>query len=302
MHGLYFTCCAPATWYGGNISGLFVGFFIYSKLFDTVLLLLAGKPVIALQWWHHSTVLLYCWHSYSVRIATGAWFACMNYSVHSVMYGYFALMGTRYRKLVTPYAIYITLLQLVQMLVGMFVTVKAVLYQAAGDECHVNKTNSVLGLGMYLSYFVLFFKLFVDNYYLKPKTLKKRASLREVARSVSRKMTQHVTDDPEPEEGGVKQSRAQDCLCGRAVLGHSRKSVPMPCVSARFLVVFTGSLTRAAWKVALRGPLLKACGGANRRERRSWLLWKGGGAGCWERARSEFGIGSRRAHVQRAPR
>merc|ERR1711933_392151 len=92
--------------------------------------------------------------------------------------------------------------QLVQMLVGMFVTVKAVLYQAAGDECHVNKTNSVLGLGMYLSYFVLFFKLFIDNYYLKPKTLKKRASFREVARSVSRKMTQHVHEEPEPQEDG----------------------------------------------------------------------------------------------------
>merc|ERR1712176_1513133 len=138
---------------------------------------------------------------YSVRIATGAWFACMNYSVHSIMYGYFAIMGTRYRKLVTPYAIYITLLQLVQMLVGMFVTVKAVLYQAVGDECHVNRTNSVLGLGMYLSYFVLFFKLFVDNYYLKPKTLKKRPSIREVARSVSRKMTQHVTDVLEGQAG-----------------------------------------------------------------------------------------------------
>merc|ERR1712151_808687 len=96
----------------------------------------------------------------------------------------------------------ITLLQLVQMLVGMFVTVKAVLYQAAGDECHVNKTNSVLGLGMYASYFMLFFKLFVDNYYLKPKTLKKRASFREVARTVSRKMTQHVTDETEPQEAG----------------------------------------------------------------------------------------------------
>merc|ERR1712176_365205 len=137
---------------------------------------------------------------YSVRIATGAWFACMNYSVHSVMYDYFAIMGTRYRKMVTRYAIYITLLQLVQMLVGMFVTVKAVLYQAAGDECHVNKTNSVLGLSMYASYFVLFFKLFVDNYYLKPKGVQKRSSIREVARSVSRKVTQHVLDvDPQAE-------------------------------------------------------------------------------------------------------
>merc|ERR1719277_1240760 len=106
----------------------------------------------------------------------------------------------RYRKAVTRYAIYITLLQLVQMLVGMFVTVKAVLYQAAGDECHVNKTNSVLGLSMYASYFVLFFKLFVDNYYLKPKGAQKRASLREVARSVSRKVTQHVLDETDAGE------------------------------------------------------------------------------------------------------
>merc|ERR1712203_276815 len=203
-HGLYFTTCAPAPWYGSGWSGVFVALFIYSKiaeLMDTVLLLLAGKPVIALQWWHHSTVLLYCWHSYSVRIATGAWFACMNYSVHSIMYGYFAVMGTQYRKAVSRYAIYITLLQLVQMLVGMFVTIKAVMYQASGEECHVNKTNSVLGLSMYASYFLLFFKLFVDNYYVKPKTLKKRASLREVARSVSRKMTQHVSDEAEAQEG-----------------------------------------------------------------------------------------------------
>merc|ERR1712061_414318 len=97
-----------------------------------------------------------------------------------------------------PYAIYITLMQLVQMLVGMFVTIKAVMYQAAGEECHVNKTNSVLGLAMYASYFVLFFKLFVDNYYLKPKATalpQKRPTLREVARSVSRKMTQVIEEE-----------------------------------------------------------------------------------------------------------
>merc|ERR1712060_331504 len=209
-HGLYFTTCAPASWYGSGWGGVFVALFIYSKiaeLMDTVLLLLAGKPVIALQWWHHSTVLLYCWHSYSVRIATGAWFACMNYSVHSIMYGYFAIMGTRYRKAVTRYAIYITLLQLVQMLVGMFVTVKAVLYQAAGEECHVNKTNSVLGLSMYASYFVLFFKLFVDNYYLKPKGVQKRKSIREVARSVSRKATHNVLAENDPSADGEEATK-----------------------------------------------------------------------------------------------
>merc|ERR1711979_152714 len=112
---------------------------------------------------------LYCWHSYSTCIATGIWFAAMNYSVHAVMYGYFAITATKYRKLVSPFAIFITLAQLLQMVVGMYVTVKAVLYQANQHECHVNKTNSVLGLLMYFSYFVLFLKLFVDNYLLKKK-------------------------------------------------------------------------------------------------------------------------------------
>merc|ERR1712056_15671 len=104
-------------------------------------------------------------------------------------------------------AIYITLLQLVQMLVGMFVTIKAVLYQAAGEECHVNKTNSVLGLSMYESYFVLFFKLFVDNYYLKPKGVQKRKSIREVARSVSRKATHNVLGQNDPAVDGQEATK-----------------------------------------------------------------------------------------------
>merc|ERR1712174_164335 len=217
------TVCAPASWYGNNLSGFFVMLFIYSKvaeLFDTVLLLLAKKPVIALQWWHHSTVLLYCWHSYSCRIATGLWFAAMNYSVHSVMYGYFALMSTRYRKLVTPYAIYITLLQLVQMLVGMFVTIKAMMWQDVGAECHVNKTNSVLGLTMYASYFLLFFKLFVENYVtqtrrrggegdgLPPKKKSLVEATRALSRTISSKVNPQVNSDGE--EGTEESSSKSD--------------------------------------------------------------------------------------------
>lgn len=220
-HGLYFTCCAPASWYGGNVCGLFVGFFIYSKLFelfDTILLLLAAKPVIALQWWHHSTVLLYCWHSYSCRIATGLWFAAMNYSVHSVMYGYFALMSTQYRKYITPYAILITLAQLAQMLVGMFVTIKAVMYQDEGLECHVNKTNSILGLAMYFSYFLLFFKLFIENYVTQTRKAPakglppKQKSIAAVTRSLSRKITNQMMPqvEDEGEDDGGDQQKGQD--------------------------------------------------------------------------------------------
>merc|ERR1712227_139970 len=86
--------------------------------------------------------------------------------------------------------------------------IKAVMYQTEGEECHVNKTNSVLGLAMYASYFVLFFKLFVDNYYLKPKTAtalpQKLPTMREVARSVSRKMTQAIEDEGEDADANGK--------------------------------------------------------------------------------------------------
>lgn len=174
--GFYYTTCGHPFDFADGYAGLFLALFIYSKipeLVDTILLILANKPVIALQWWHHSTVLLYCWHSYAVQISSGAWFACMNYSVHSVMYLYFALMGTKYRKAVAPYAIYITLGQLLQMIVGIFVTVRAIQYQMEGKECNVNKANSILGLAMYASYFILFLKLFIENYFLKRRVASK---------------------------------------------------------------------------------------------------------------------------------
>lgn len=167
-NGFYFTCCAPAPWYGGGVSGLFVALFIYSKfaeLVDTALVLLGKRRLIFLHWWHHATVLLYCWHSYSTQIATGLWFATMNYFVHSIMYAYYGCMGVaRLRPLVKKRAIYVTLLQLAQMVVGIGVTVRAVVYQMEGRECAVNKTNSMLGLAMYSSYFLLFGVFFVDTY------------------------------------------------------------------------------------------------------------------------------------------
>lgn len=167
-NGFYFTTCAPAPWYGGGQHGLFVALFIYSKfaeLVDTALILLAKRKLLFLHWWHHVTVLLYCWHSYCTQIATGLWFATMNYFVHSIMYAYYGGMGVaKLRPYVKKYAIYITFLQLAQMVVGIFVTVRAVMFQADGQDCRVNKTNSCLGLAMYASYFVLFFVFFFDNY------------------------------------------------------------------------------------------------------------------------------------------
>merc|ERR1712151_1259078 len=86
-----------------------------------------------------------------------------------------------------------------QMLVGMYVTIKAVIHQKHGEECHVNKTNSVLGLGMYFSYFVLFFKLFVDNYCLKRKEAPQLPRKPSVSLDAVRKASERTLDDLVPD-------------------------------------------------------------------------------------------------------
>jgi elongation of very long chain fatty acids protein 6 len=77
-----------SNWYTTGPSGLWVFLFIYSKLpelLDTAFLVFQKKPVIFLHWFHHVTVLLYCWHAYHHQVSSGLWFASMNYFVHSIM-------------------------------------------------------------------------------------------------------------------------------------------------------------------------------------------------------------------------
>ena len=172
--GFYASVCMHASSYGCGRVGMFVALFVYSKfaeLLDTLWLLLRKSPVILLHWYHHASVLLYCWHSYSARIGTGLWFASMNYLVHSIMYFYFGLtqLGPRGRRLAKKFSIFITLLQLTQMVVGIAVTVASVGYHARGARCYVSMANSFLGLLMYASYFGLFAKLFYDHYVIKGK-------------------------------------------------------------------------------------------------------------------------------------
>jgi elongation of very long chain fatty acids protein 6 len=84
--------------FGDGACGLWVQLFIFSKipeLVDTVFIVLRKKPLIFLHWYHHITVLLFCWHSYATEASTGLFFVAMNYSVHAVMYGYYFLMAMK---------------------------------------------------------------------------------------------------------------------------------------------------------------------------------------------------------------
>ncbi|GMH98562.1 hypothetical protein TrVE_jg8440 [Triparma verrucosa] len=173
-HGFTYTTCHDSTkWFlrhdEPNPVGFWVTLFIYSKipeLVDTVFLVLQKKPVIFLHWFHHVTVLLYCWHAFANWTASGLWFVSMNFTVHSIMYFYYFLAIAGYKSLAKPMAPLITTIQLVQMIVGSIVMINVWNVKKDGGECFVIPANYKLGLAMYLSYFCLFAVLFY-NLYLK---------------------------------------------------------------------------------------------------------------------------------------
>merc|ERR1711871_1253430 len=171
--GVRYTLCTPSQdWYLSGKVGFWVSMFIFSKipeLIDTVFLVLQKKPVIFLHWFHHVTVLLYCWHAYVHDVSPGMWFSCINYSVHSIMYFYYfcSIAGGVFKHVARPFAPLITTVQLLQMVVGSTVTAWAAWEKSNDDSCAAYASNLRLGLVMYTSYFVLFAILFY-NLYLKP--------------------------------------------------------------------------------------------------------------------------------------
>ena len=176
-HGLWHTICShPNKWHRQGAPGLWLSLFCMSKipeLVDTVFLVLSKKDVIFLHWYHHTTVMLYCWHAYVNLSSTGLWFCCMNYTVHSIMYFYYFAMSFNKttRRLAKPFNMTITTLQISQMVWGMAVALLAEYWShnpPNGMPCAVTPLNNHLCLVMYASYFLLFAQLF-NKMYLQPK-------------------------------------------------------------------------------------------------------------------------------------
>merc|ERR1719203_2012495 len=169
------TICDDGAWFLHGTSGFWVMLFIYSKipeLVDTLFLVLKRRPVILLHWFHHCTVLMFCWHAYSrgSKAGPGLWFATMNYCVHAIMYSYYAAMAARLGKMLTAIAPFITALQILQMLGGMIVVVTAGRRLLEDGKCAADPANMKLGFAMYCSYFILFFMLFWNKYVNCPCT------------------------------------------------------------------------------------------------------------------------------------
>lgn len=191
-------CTSPVVGYGGaGPSALWTCLFIFSKipeLCDTVFVVLNKKPLMFLHWYHHITVLLYCWHSYAMRASVGLSFSSMNFTVHAFMYTYYAIQNKtslelsrakklpeaqakeamkkpmRMKRRLATVAPFITVMQISQMVVGVYV-MYAVFPHLNGQtdvRCHTSRSSWVWGLIMYLSYFVLFV-VFALGKYVCPK-------------------------------------------------------------------------------------------------------------------------------------
>lgn len=129
---------------------------------DTVFIVLRKQRLIFLHWYHHITVLLYTWYTYRDRVAGGCWFITMNFTVHSLMYTYYAAKAAGLR-LPRPCAIIITTLQILQMAVGLMVLMLVYLWQNDA-VCRSTDSNITWGSIMYLSYLLLFVSFFYQSY------------------------------------------------------------------------------------------------------------------------------------------
>jgi hypothetical protein len=156
-----------------GVLGLWATLFVFSKvaeLIDTVFIVLHKKKLLFLHWYHHTTVLLMAWYAYISQSSTELYFMAMNYSVHSVMYGYYFLKSIdKWPRWLSPQ--FITIAQISQMVLGSFVCFMNCFYWLDGKPCFIEISSIVPAGIVYTTYFYLFVKIFVDRFIrVKSKT------------------------------------------------------------------------------------------------------------------------------------
>ena len=165
QRGLYQTSCGQITLYGFSESGLWAFLFIISKfpeLVDTLFIIGRKRPLIFLHWYHHFTVLCYCWQSYATQATAGIFFIGMNFTVHAIMYFYYFMKAAGWWPRWIP-SWMITILQLLQMVVGVGVCYVTYYYEKVRHmHCTTTENSFQAGAVMYFTYFLLFLQLLVS--------------------------------------------------------------------------------------------------------------------------------------------
>lgn len=171
-HGWRYSICDQNVYYGA--SGFWCFAFCASKIVelgDTAFIVVRKQPLMFLHWFHHITVMIYTFYSYGEFLASGRWFMSINYTIHSIMYSYYAVRaaGLRPPRLVN---MSITALQIVQMVAGMAVQIAVMTIKSepgGAAYCRQSFENVLFGTLMYLSYLILFVQFFYVAYGARPK-------------------------------------------------------------------------------------------------------------------------------------
>jgi len=159
---------------------LWVNFFVLSKIpemTDTLFLVLAKKNVRFIHWYHHITVMWFCWVSVSYATAAGPFFALMNLTVHSLMYFWYFLAAAdkllaRGLKPGKTISAFLTILQILQFIFGVTVTFYIASFPKGTCLNHPNAiTFSVV---IYISYLMLFVWFFYKAYCVESVKMKEQ--------------------------------------------------------------------------------------------------------------------------------
>lgn len=180
------------TWCKGP-AAFWMCLFSYSKLvelFDTAFIVLRKRPLLFLHWYHHVTVLLFCWFSYRSSMgASGMYWVAMNYTIHAIMYGYYCISALGLKPQWFP-AYVITLLQITQMIVGTTICLAGWYYHfyqpTNRAHCFNDLQNLVAGAVMYASYFYLF-GAFAAERYIPKNGAKSNGNSRSTGNSLKEK-------------------------------------------------------------------------------------------------------------------
>lgn len=141
-----------------------IDMFCYSKVYeliDTVFIVLRGRKLVLLQWYHHLATLILCWAGMELYSKEAILGAAMNYSIHTVMYMYYVLYAIGLKS-IRKYGVFITFFQTLQMLIIMYNLVFVSIIPCSDP----NKDTSYLywySMVIISSYVILFSKLFWDK-------------------------------------------------------------------------------------------------------------------------------------------
>ncbi|XP_053990743.1 elongation of very long chain fatty acids protein 3-like [Hylaeus volcanicus] len=191
-HGFRSSVCDVSTFpVMSGASGFWTAIFIFSKYFellDTFFIIFRKRNLSFLHWYHHVTVLLCSWYSFISKQPAALYFCAMNYTVHTVMYFYYFLATLNPKP--PKWGIYVTFLQILQMIAGCIITSITFFYShnflfnfglkpyhstitPSVSSCAISRSSLYASIIMYWSYLYLFSAFFYRRYIRKSSTAKK---------------------------------------------------------------------------------------------------------------------------------